>query len=106
MATTKAKTARTAIPGVPSKFQLAGFTWTVELVPQSLQEDLGLTHRDLLKITIRDNLLVPVAQSTFWHELLHAIEYMRGRQDHDEVMIDSFALFLHQFWITNDLAEQ
>jgi hypothetical protein len=94
------------VPGIPSKFQLAGFTWTVEFVPQSQQEDLGLTHRDLLKITIRDNLLVPVAQSTFWHELLHAVEFMRGRQEHDEIMIDSLALFLHQFWLTNDMGQQ
>lgn len=100
----KRPTAPPRVPGVPAKFQMAGYTWTVEWVPKAQQEDLGLTHRDQLKITLRDDMLVQVAQATFWHELLHVIEYMRGRQEtlHDEVMIDSFALFLHQFWQTKE----
>jgi hypothetical protein len=36
-------------------------------------------------------------EQTFCHELVHAIKYMMGEDDHDEKVVDIFATFLHQY---------
>ena len=92
------------VPGVPSSFQLGGATWTVSWVRVLAHGDLGSTDRDTCTISIRDDLSDQVAQATFWHELLHAIEYTRGllNDAHNEVDIDSRGRLLHQFWLTKD----
>lgn len=94
-----------AVPGVPRTFRLAALTWTVQFVSKEQQpENLGETHLNSLTITIRNDLPPELTRATFWHELLHAVEYTRGRLEnmHDEVQIDSYALLLHQFDTTRD----
>jgi hypothetical protein len=80
---------------IPKTFKLAGSTWVVEQLTD--YENLGTTHRDECKIVLRENLQQQVKEHTFLHELCHAIKYMMGQEDHDEVEIDAFAAFLHQF---------
>jgi hypothetical protein len=80
---------------IPKTFKLAGSTWIVEMVPDL--PDLGMTHRDECKIQLRADLMTQVKEHTFIHELCHAIKFMMGQEDHDEVEIDAFAAFLHQY---------
>lgn len=83
---------------VPKTFKLAGSTWVVEQLEDF--ENLGQTFRDECKIILRANLSVQVKEHTFLHELCHAIKFMMGQEDHDEIEVDAFAAFLHQFMKT------
>jgi hypothetical protein len=38
-----------------------------------------------------------VKEQTFYHELIHAIFYMLGKDEHDEKEVDVLATFLHHF---------
>lgn len=85
---------------VPKAFNLAGVRWRVVRVP-GLSE-LGLCDRDTATIRIRAGLPKQIAETTFCHELVHAIKFARGETDHDEREVDSFGAFLHQFLTTRD----
>lgn len=85
---------------IPHQFQLAGATWQVVQLDKLAGDVLGLTHRDELKIELKKSLLPTVKETTFFHELLHAIKYTQGLDNHDEVEIDAFAQLLHQAMIS------
>jgi hypothetical protein len=80
---------------IPKSFQLAGSTWVVEQVIDF--ENLGQTFRDECRIVLRENLPPQVKEHTFFHELCHSIKFMMGQEDHDEVEVDGFAAYLHQY---------
>jgi len=82
---------------IPKQFNLAGATWTVVQVDKIGDSDhLGLTHRDKLLIELKKSLPKTVKETTYLHELGHAIKYTQGLDDHNEVEIDSWAQLLHQ----------
>ena len=97
-----AKTARQPKPEslVPDSFMLAGTIWTVKRVVN--HQELGQCHRDTATIELRDGLPRQVEETTFFHELIHAILYTMGVDDnqHTEREIDAAGAFLHQFMLT------
>ena len=80
---------------IPKSFELGGTTWSVVQI-KNLAE-LGRCQRDIHTIQIKENLPTSIKQQTFCHELVHAIKYTLGEDDHDETKVDVFATFLHQF---------
>jgi hypothetical protein len=79
---------------IPSSFQLAGVAWTVEEV-QGL-DDLGLTHRDSQLIQLQAEAKKQTKEIAFFHEIIHAIKFAMGEDDHDEIHTDAFGQLLHQ----------
>lgn len=79
---------------IPSSFQLTGIEWTVEEVYDL--EDLGLTHRDLQLIQLKANVTKQTKEIAFFHEIVHAIKFTMGEDDHSEVHTDAMAHLLHQ----------
>jgi len=79
---------------IPSTFQLAGIVWTVEEVPGL--EDLGLTHRDSQLIQLQAGATKQTKEIAFFHEIVHAIKYTMGEDDHDEIHTDALGHLLHQ----------
>jgi hypothetical protein len=87
---------------IPSKFNLAGHTYKVELKKNTLltENEYGslneVTHH--MQLQAPDPIPVSRVESTFLHELLHAIFYELGEADLDknERLIDSVANLLHQ----------
>lgn len=82
---------------VPDSFTLAATVWTVKRVPEF--SDLGRCERDKATIFIREGMPPQVEETTFLHELVHAIKFMQGidSDKHDEQEVDSFAHYLHQY---------
>jgi hypothetical protein len=82
---------------VPDSFTLAATVWTVKRIPEFA--DLGRCERDKATIFIREGMPPQVEETTFLHELVHAIKFMQGidSEKHDEQDIDAFAHFLHQY---------
>lgn len=83
---------------LPKTFQLAGTTWRVE-------ETDGLSemgHCDTEEAVIRISSKLPreIKESTFCHELVHAISDTMGLREHNERDIDAFGHLLHQFLTT------
>jgi hypothetical protein len=83
---------------IPTQFQLGGIVWSVE-DSEHLPGAFGITNSGLAKILLLSDLPEQVKEQTFYHELVHAILFAMGKpQDqHDEVFVDGFATFLHQF---------
>ena len=81
---------------IPKSFQLAGAKWTVEKRPKL--GDLGLTHRDDFLIQLGSEQSKISKEITFCHELVHAIKYTMGIDNHNEQEVDAFAQLLHQVW--------
>ena len=63
---------------------------------------LGMTCSDHAEIWLHSELHKTRAhlEHTFFHELMHALLYARGIQDHDEEIVDGMAALLHQFMLT------
>lgn len=81
---------------IPKFFQLAGIKWTVE--ETSAMNEMGHCDPDGAVIRIKAGLSKQAKESTFCHELQHAIRFATGkRTDHDEVEVEAQALMLHQF---------
>ncbi|CAB4130974.1 hypothetical protein UFOVP128_47 [uncultured Caudovirales phage] len=80
---------------IPTQFQLAGSTWTVTQIQD--YNLLGSCNRDTRQILLKKNVMQEVKEQTFYHELVHAIYYMLGRDEHDEKEVDVIATFLHHF---------
>ena len=80
---------------VPRSFQLAGTTWRV--LDAALIGEYG--HCDTSEAVIRLNkgMSPQIRESTFCHELVHAIQDTMGLRDHDEKEVDAFGPLLHQF---------
>jgi hypothetical protein len=85
---------------IPQSFMLGGITWAVKLVDE--MDVCGRCLRDEATIKINRSYPAQIQAATFFHELLHAIEYARGipAESHNEVDIDARSAFLHQFVAT------
>jgi hypothetical protein len=86
---------------IPTKFTIGGLTWTVRRVKR-LKGCYGSCHIPTQTIKILDTLAPEIKEQTFCHELVHAILYGKGllTENHDEELVDSFAMFLHQYMNT------
>lgn len=87
---------------IPKTFVLGGTTWVVEQV-ETLPGCMGLCNNQEAKISILKSLPKNVKEQTFCHELGHAILFSMGKpgDQHDEVFVDGYGTFLHQYLITN-----
>jgi hypothetical protein len=83
---------------IPGSFKLAGVVWTVKEVPGL--EDLGLCHRDKQLIELNSDNNLVTKEIAFIHEVIHAIKYTMGEDDHDEVATDAEAHMWHQVLTT------
>jgi len=83
---------------IPKTFQLGGTKWEVEITDQLLGA-YGATYPAEGKVRLLKSLPKQIKEQTFCHELVHCILYSMGKpQDqHDEVFVDGFATFLHQY---------
>ncbi len=86
---------------IPKQFDLGGTHWTVEQTTP-LMGAMGATFPGEAKVQILSTLDKQIKEQTFCHELTHAILFAMGKPstEHDEVFIDGFATFLHQFFKT------
>ena len=80
---------------LPTSFQLAGFEWTVKIVPDL--SEYGRCDPTSQVIYVREGLNEQMTQQTFFHELVHAIMFSMGHTTHDEIFTDAFGSFLHQY---------
>jgi hypothetical protein len=80
---------------LPKSFSLVGGKWTVKMVKD--MTDLGRCDPAVFTIYIKEGLNPLYAEQVFYHELTHAVLFSMGRNDHDEVFVDSFGALLHQF---------
>lgn len=76
------------------KFKLAGTTWTVK---RTSMPDLGTTNPDDAVILINDKLEGQAYEVTLMHEVVHAILFTMGEQNHDERFVEGFAQLLYQY---------
>ena len=80
---------------IPKTFTLAGIRWTVE--ESDAISEMGHCNAETATIRLRSGLAAQVKAATFCHELQHAIRYTLGKDEHDEVEVDSQGNLLHQF---------
>lgn len=83
---------------VPKAFNLCGTKWRVVEV-EGLAE-LGHCERDKATIRLRSGMDPQIRQSTFCHELIHAMWFMLGKTEHDEREVDAMGHLLHQYLAT------
>jgi hypothetical protein len=84
---------------IPATFQLGGIQWVVRN-SEDLLDVIGCCQRDAATIVLSSKVPEQIRESTFCHELMHAVYFSMGRQEHDEREIDAIATFLHQFLLT------
>lgn len=86
---------------IPTKFKLGGIDWSVEQTTP-LMGAMGATFLQDAKVQLLKELPRQIKEQTFCHELVHTILFAMGKpvSDHDEVFVDGFATFLHQFLTT------
>lgn len=82
---------------IPATFDLAGTTWVVRLETPPDPTTLGQTVRDQATIYVNPAYPLAIQQSTFFHELVHAILYTTGKDAHDEEKVDLLGALFHQF---------
>jgi hypothetical protein len=87
-----------------SSFMLAGTVWEVYEVDHLTE--MGNCEPAQALLRIRRDMPVQAKESTFYHELVHAILFTMGRNNHDEDFVDTFGNFLHQFANTVNEPEQ
>lgn len=82
---------------LPKQVQLGGVVWKVE--ESYLAGNLGVCRNDRGTIYVDNTLPGAVKNQTFCHELVHAILFSMGKpaDQHDEIFVDGFATFLHQY---------
>ena len=85
---------------IPRTFSLAGIHWRVEDVP-GLSE-LGLCDWNSAVIRLRVGMQEQIRADVFYHELIHAIMYATGLQEHPEREVDALGTLLHQFEQTKE----
>jgi hypothetical protein len=81
---------------IPKKFKLGGVTWKVTEV-DALSGNFGQCRQWDAEIDIVRSLKQDVKEQTFCHELVHAMMFSMGKNNHDEEFVDGLALFLHQY---------
>lgn len=84
---------------IPQEFVLGGTTWSVEITDQLLGA-LGAAYPQEAKVRLLKSLPRQIKEQTFCHELVHCILYSMGKpsDQHDEIFVDGFATFLHQYF--------
>lgn len=82
---------------IPKKFKLGGVTWTVSEVPRIAGDNMGYCNMYDAQIQIVKHLKQDIKEQTFAHELVHALLFATGRMEHDEQLVDSIGVFLHQY---------
>jgi hypothetical protein len=80
---------------IPKSFALAGTRWTVE--ETAAISEMGHCCNETATIRLRKDLSAQVKAATFCHELVHAIFYTRGKDEHSEEEVDAMGNLLHQF---------
>ena len=86
---------------IPSTFQLAGVTWTVERNPHLINMGECHSQRGIIYLKPDPNYSQPVKEQSYCHELVHAILFTMGDSGpHDEKFVDGFAALLHQYMNT------
>lgn len=60
---------------------------------------MGATFSQEAKVQLLSDLAKQIKEQTFCHELVHTILFSMGKPstEHDEVFVDGFATFLHQY---------
>ncbi len=81
---------------IPEKFTLGAVKWEVKIVDE-LPDKFGQCDSKTARILLEKNDKKSVMEQAFCHELLHALLYATGRPDHDEILVDGVAQFLHQY---------
>lgn len=83
---------------IPKKYTLGAVDWTVKL-EESIPGAIGMTLRDEATVLVLNKLPTEVKGQTYCHELVHTILFSMGKPaaEHDEVFVDAFATFLHQY---------
>ena len=86
---------------IPKKFTLGGTTWKVPEHPALVNtvNALGVSSNITATIQMLSGLNPDVKEQTYCHELVHAILFSMGKpgNEHDEIFVDGFATFLHQY---------
>jgi len=84
---------------IPKTFKLGGVTWTVENTDLAGAGSQGLCKSDKAIIQLEKTQTKATVGQVFCHELVHAILFAMGKhvEPHDEVFVDGFATFLHQY---------
>ena len=82
---------------IPKQVKLGGIAWEVR--EGYLAGNLGVCRNDRGTIYLDSALPDAVKRQTYCHELVHAILFSMGKpaDQHDEVFVDGFATFLHQY---------
>lgn len=81
---------------IPETFTLGGLTWKVKRM-KSLKGKYGDCIIEKQTIRLLDTIPTELKEQTFCHELVHAIKFAMGEDDHDEKHTDAFAMYLHQY---------
>ena len=58
---------------------------------------MGACFMGEAQLLLQKDLKKQVKEQTFCHELVHAILYAMGKNEHDEQFVDAFGVFLHQY---------
>jgi len=90
---------------IPKTFKLFNTTWTVKQVHKIDNEgSLGICDYNTATIRIRRNLKKDIKESTFYHELMHAIldTLNYDSLSSDEKFVDTMGQSLHQVLKTID----
>lgn len=84
---------------IPKTFKLGGVTWTVEHVDLAAGDLQGRCRSEKATIQLEKTQAQNTIGQVFCHELVHAILFAMGKhvEPHDEVFVDGFATFLHQY---------
>ncbi len=84
---------------IPKQFQLGAITWEV-VQKDNLLGAYGATYSGKGVVEILSDLPKQIKEQTFCHELVHCILFAMGKPstEHDEVFVDGFAVFLHQYF--------
>ena len=83
---------------IPKSFTLGAITWEV-IQKDNLLGAYGATYSGKGVVELLKELPPQIKEQTFCHEVVHAILFAMGKPqpEHDEVFVDGFATFLHQY---------
>lgn len=86
-----------------SKVKVAGIEYTIREVPKLLESFgyYGVIHYHTGEIQVDSNLSKERKMQVIVHELLHAIFYESGFEEHSEDMVNRLAITLHQVIVDN-----
>jgi hypothetical protein len=87
-------------------FRVGGIDYTVEIVPDYHTKDgyYGRVFYATAEIKISDKMQRDRTNETLVHELVHAMLFEAGYDDHEEEFVRRFATVLHQVLRDNDFS--